>query len=165
MWKATALVAVIVLAVPGFPSQGARAQGLTCAASADTARDWPAIAGLIDPTTGRTADARVAALVQQYQTNGLDGAVIVNRLVNAYCTGIAGISGVSDSQRAELTRRFARQVTGYVYAGAPLGQISILVDVPLSQAVLDRVDAAASAKGVSQDRWIADAIEKTLGAN
>jgi hypothetical protein len=163
MWKATALVGVIVLAAQGLPFQRAHAQGFSCAASADTARDWPEIAGLIDPTTGRTADGRVASLVQRYQANGIDSAVIVNRLVNAYCTGIAQISGVSDIQRADLTRRFARQVTGYVYAGASLGQISILVDVPMGQALLDRVDAAASTKGVSQDQWITDAVEKALG--
>jgi hypothetical protein len=165
MWKATALVGVMVLAAQGQLVQGAQAQGFTCAATADTAKDWPAIAGLIDPTTGRTGDRRVATLVQQYQSSGIDSAAIVNRLVNAYCTGIAGISGVSDVQRADLTRRFARQVTGYVYAGASMGQISILVDVPMSQEMLDRVGAAASAKGISQDRWITDALEKSLSAN
>jgi len=35
----------------------------------------------------------------------------------------------------------------------------------MSQELLDRVGAAASAKGVSQDQWITDAIEKSLSAN
>lgn len=165
MRKSAALVCIIVLAGLGLSVQDARAQGFSCTAPAGNVNEWPAIAGLIDQTTGRTADSRVAALVQQYQSSSIGSADIVNRLVTAYCTDIAKIAGLSAGQRGELTRRFARQVTGYVYADASLGQISILIDVPLSQELLDRVDAAASAKRIPQDQWIKDAIEKGLSTN
>ncbi|MBM6595464.1 hypothetical protein [Microvirga pudoricolor] len=165
MKKSRALLGAMALIASGLPVQGTFAQGFSCKSATDAGKDAPALTGLIDQRTGRTSDARVAALVQQYQSNGIGSGDIVNRLVNGYCVNVAGIGGLSDRQKAELTRQFARQVTGYVYADASLGPISILVDVPLSQEMLDRVDASASAKGVSQGQWIRDAVEKALTAN
>jgi hypothetical protein len=127
-----------------------------------TALASPEVAGLFDPATGQTNAIRMTQIVNDMRSRGLSSGMIVDHLVAAYCPSVAAQSGLSDNQRAHLVRRFAREATGYVYTYAGSGETAVLVDVPLSPDLLDRVNQAAVAAKASRDNWITNAIVNAL---
>jgi len=89
-------------------------------------------------------------------------ALIVDHLVGAYCPLVANDGSLSDKQKADRVRRFARQVTGLAYQTSDQGELDVLVDVPLMPTLLGQVDQAAAGAGMSRDAWIERAIKQQL---
>jgi hypothetical protein len=48
------------------------------------------------------------------------------------------------------------------YGQPDLGELDVLVDVPLTPALLGQVDQAAGRAGMSRDAWIEQAIKQSL---
>jgi hypothetical protein len=94
--------------------------------------------------------------------SGMKPALIVDHLVGAYCPLVASDGNLSDKQKADRVRRFARQATGLAYGQPDLGELDVLVDVPLTPALLGQVDQAAGRAGMSRDAWIEQAIKQSL---
>jgi hypothetical protein len=94
--------------------------------------------------------------------NGMKPALIVDHLVGAYCPLVANDGSLSDQQKADRVRRFARQVTGLAYGQSGQEELDVLVDVPLMPALLGQVDQVAGRAGMSRDAWIEQAIKQSL---
>lgn len=108
------------------------------------------------------AGNRVGELVADLRKSGMKPALIVDHLVGAYCPLVANDGSLSDKQKADHVRRFARQVTGLAYGSSDQGELDVLVDVPLMPTLLGQVDQAAAGAGMSRDAWIERAIKQQL---
>ena len=71
-------------------------------------------------------------------------------VVSAYCPLAANDGSLTDQQKADRVRRFARQVTGLAYGSSDQGELDVLVDVPLMPTLLGQVDQAAAGAGMSR---------------
>ena len=109
-----------------------------------------------------TAGNRVSELVADLRKSGMKPALIVDHLVGAYCPLVANDGSLSDKQKADRVRRFARQVTGLAYGPSGQDELDVLVDVPLTPTLLGQVDQAAAGAGMSRDAWIERAIKQQL---
>jgi len=108
------------------------------------------------------AESRIGDLVADLRKNGMKPALIVDSLVAAYCPRVASDASLSDAQKADLVRRFARQVTGVAFGQPGQGELDVLVDVPLAPNLLRQVEQAAAGAGMSRDAWIERAIKQQL---
>ena len=122
--------------------------------ASDASPDPASIKHLFDNITDAPDNKQVADVVAELRNQGLTPPTIVDHLVGAYCPSVAALAGLSDAEKTNLVRRFARQVTSYVYTFADVGELSILIDIPLSPALLDRIDQAAKEAKISRDQWI-----------
>ena len=142
----------------------ADAAAFTCpeAVTLDAPGNTPSVSGPFSGATDLTAGNRVSELVTDLRKTGMKPALIVDRLVGAYCPLVANDGSLSDKQKADRVRRFARQVTGLAYGTSDQGELDVLVDVPLMPTLLGQVDQAAAGAGMSRDAWIERAIKQQL---
>ena len=82
--------------------------------------------------------------------------------MGAYCPLAANDGSLSDKQKADRVRRFARQVTWLAYGASDQDELDFLVEVPLMPTLLGQVDQAAARAGISRDAWIARALKQQL---
>jgi hypothetical protein len=101
-----------------------------------------------------TASNRLSELMADLRKDGMKPALIVDHLVSAYCPLVANDSSLSDKQKADRMRRFARQVTGLAYGPSGQEELDVLVEVPLVLTLLGQLDQAAGRAGLSRDAWI-----------
>lgn len=109
-----------------------------------------------------TASNRLSELMTDLRKSGMKPALIVDHLVGAYCPLVANDNSLSDKQRADRVRRFARQVTGLAYGPSDQDELDVLVEVPLMPTLLSQIDQAAAGAGISRDAWIERAIKQQL---
>ncbi|MGO4525160.1 glutelin [Microvirga sp. 2MCAF35] len=140
------------------------AAAFTCpeTVTTDAPRNTPSLSGLYSDATNPTAGPRVGELVADLRRDGLKPALVVDHLVGAYCPLVANDASLSDSQKADRVRRFARQVTGLAYGQTGQQELDVLVDVPLMPTVLHQVEQAAAGAGMPRDAWIKRAIKRQL---
>jgi Ribbon-helix-helix protein, copG family len=91
-------------------------------------------------------------------------ALIVDRLIGAYCPLVAADATLSDKQKVDRVRRFAQLVTGLAYVPRDPDEVDVLVQTALPPALLGQVDRAAGQAGISREEWIERAIERQLTA-
>jgi hypothetical protein len=158
------LVLVCGAGLTGSIVRPADAAGFTCpdTVTSDAPRNASALSDLYSGATDLTAGNRVGELVADLRKNGMKPALIVDHLVGAYCPLAANDGSLSDQQKADRVRRFARQVTGLAYGQSGQDELDVLVDVPLMPALLGQVDQAAGRAGLSRDAWIEWAIKQSL---
>ena len=162
------LVLLVVLVcgagLTGSIMRPADAATFTCpeTVTSDVPGDASPLSGLFSGATDLTASNRVSELVTDLRKTGMKPALIVDRLVGAYCPLVANDGSLSDKQKADRVRRFARQVTGLAYGPSDQGELDVLVDVPLMPTLLGQVDQAAAGAGMSRDAWIERAIKQQL---
>jgi hypothetical protein len=142
----------------------AEAAAFTCpeTVTADAPRNAPSLGDLASGAANLAAGNRVGALVTGLRGNGMKPALIVDHLVGAYCPLVANDASLSDQQKADRVRRFARQVTGLAYGQPGQEELDVLVDVPLTPTMLRQVEQAAAGAGMSRDAWIERAIKQQL---
>ena len=150
------LVGSWIVAAPGH------AANVLCPTAPNDGTATDNFPGLFDPASGAPVSSRMAQVVSDLKSRGLSSGTIVDRLVGAYCPAIAAQSDLSDDQKTNLVRRFARQAISYVYSGTPSGETSVIIDVTLSPDLLDQVEDAAKAGKMNRDAWITAAIVKAL---
>ncbi len=158
------LVLVCGAGLTGSIVRPADAAAFTCPGTmtSDAPRNAPPLSDLYSGATDLTADNRVGELVADLRKSGMKPALIVDHLVGAYCPLAANDGGLSDKQKADRVRRFARQVTGLAYGPSGQEELDVLVDVPLTPTLLGQVDQAAAGAGMSRDAWIERAIKQRL---
>jgi hypothetical protein len=142
----------------------ANAAGFTCpdTVTSDAPRNAPPPSDLYSGATDLTAGNRLGELMDDLRKSGMKPALIVDHLVGAYCPLVASDGSLSDQQKADRVRRFARQVTGLAYGQSGQEELDVLVEVPLTPALLGQVDQAAGRAGLSRDAWIERAIKQQL---
>ena len=158
------LVLVCGAGLTGSIMRPADAATFTCpeTVTSDAPGNASPLSGLFSGATDLTADNRVGELVANLRKSGMKPALIVDHLVGAYCPLAANDGSLSDKQKADRVRRFARQVTGLAYGPSGQDQLDILVEVPLMPTLLGQVDQAAAKAGLSRDAWIERAIKQQL---
>ncbi|ANY80903.1 hypothetical protein BB934_23945 [Microvirga ossetica] len=142
----------------------ADAAAFTCpdTVTSDAPRNAPPLSDLYSGANNLAGGNRVGELVADLRKSGMKPALIVDHLVGAYCPLVANDGSLSDKQKADRVRRFARQVTGLAYGSSDQGELDVLVDVPLMPTLLGQVDQAAAGVGMSRDAWIERAIKQQL---
>lgn len=98
------------------------------------------------------------------QQRRMKPALIVDRLMGAYCPLVAADSTLSDKQKTDRVLRFAQLVTGLAYRSSDPDEVGVLVQTALTPGLLSQVDKAAGRAGLSRDEWIERAIRQKLAA-
>jgi hypothetical protein len=160
------LVLVCGAGLTGSIMRPANAAGFTCpdTVTSDAPRNASPLSDLYSGATDLTAGNRLSELMADLRKTGMRPALIVDHLVGAYCPLAANDGSLSDKQKADRVRRFARQVTGLAYGQPGQDELDVLVDVPLTPTLLGQVDQAAGRAGMSRDAWIEQAIKQQLTA-
>jgi hypothetical protein len=142
----------------------ANAATFTCpdAVTSDAPKTISSLSAPYAGATDVTASNRLNELMADLRRSGMKPALIVDHLIGAYCPLVANDGGLSDKQKADRVRRFARQVTGLAYGQSDQGELDVLVDVPLMPTLLSQVEQAAAGAGISRDAWIERAIKQQL---
>jgi hypothetical protein len=110
-----------------------------------------------------TIDNQVSNMIAQLRTQNVDGSLIVDALVAAYCPVIAADTGLTTAQKKARIDSFSRQVTALVFPQAQPQQVDdIIVNLPMAPDLLQKVDEAARAAQMSRDAWLARTIQKSL---
>jgi hypothetical protein len=109
-----------------------------------------------------TAGNRLGELMTDLRMSGMKPALIADRLIGAYCPLVAADGTLSEQQKADPVRRFARLVTGLAYVPTNPDEVDVLVQTALTPGLLRQIDEAAGRAGVSRDEWIERAIERQL---
>ena len=158
------LVLVCGAGLIGSIVRPADAAAFTCpdTVTSDAPRNAPPLSDLYSGANNLAGGNRVGELVADLRKSGMKPALIVDHLVGAYCPLVANDGSLSDKQKADRVRRFARQVTGLAYGSSDQGELDVLVDVPLMPTLLGQVDQAAAGAGMSRDAWIERAIKQQL---
>ncbi|UVF21424.1 ribbon-helix-helix domain-containing protein [Microvirga terrae] len=159
------IVALMSLAGPGNALIApAGAAAFTCPETSPDGASGPSLprADLYSGADDITAGNRLGELMAILRSSGLKPALIVDRLIGEYCPLVAADAALSDRQKADRVRRFARLVTGMAYMPADPGEVEVLVQTALSPGLLDQVDEAAGRAGMSRDAWIDRAIRSQL---
>jgi hypothetical protein len=130
--------------------------------ASDMPRTAPALSDLYSGASDIAASNRLGELVTDLRKSGMKPALIVDHLIGAYCPLAAADNTLSDKQKADRVRRFARQVAGLVYVPSDPEKVDVLVEIPLTPTLLGQVDQAASRAGIPRDAWIEQAIKQQL---
>jgi hypothetical protein len=156
------LVLVCGAGLTGSITRPANAAAFTCpdTLTSDAPRNASPLSDLYSGATDLTAGNRLSELIADLRKTGMKPALIVEHLVGAYCPLAANDGSLSDKQKADRVRRFARQVTGLAYGQSGQDELDVLVDVPLTPTLLGQVDQAAGRAGLSRDAWIEQAIKQ-----
>ncbi|WP_162820634.1 ribbon-helix-helix domain-containing protein [Microvirga calopogonii] len=160
---------VALVSVAGFGSSlTASADAATFTCPDTMAADRPgAASSLSDLYAGAddvTASNRLGELMADLRKSGMKPALIVDHLIGAYCPLVAADATLSDKQKADRVRRFARLVTGLAYVPSDADEVDVLVQTPLPPGLLSQVEQAAGRTGISRDEWIERAIRQQLSA-
>jgi len=158
------LVLVCAAGLIGSITRPADAAAFTCpdTLTSDAPRNASSLSDLYSGATDLTAGNRLSELMADLRKTGMRPALIVDHLVGAYCPLAANDGSLSDKQKADRVRRFARQVTGLAYGQSGQDELDVLVDVPLAPTLLGQVDQAAGRAGMSRDAWIERAVKQQL---
>lgn len=156
----TLLAAGLCLAL--FP-MAASAASIDCKEPAG-GKDWPvAIADIQSRLpTGDVIDeaVKLSESVAILRDAGVNRPMILDYLIAAYCPMVAGESGLSDAQKTERLRIFARNVTEVVYQLAD--ENSVIIDVPMSPETLVLVRQQATDAKQPVSIWIRETVAKAL---
>ena len=163
----TRFVAMITVLAPLFavPSWGQSPQGFVCPYQkpGGAPKSAPTLtAEYFSGATDVTADKRLPILIYDMRQSGMSPSEMVDHLVGGYCPLVAAASGLTDQQKTQMVRRFARQVAGLAYVPSQQDETAILVDVPLPPTLFDEISQSASKAGISRDAWIENAVKRAL---
>ena len=158
------LIILTCLGASGSIITPVAAAPLTCPAPAGPTaiKDPSSLRDLYAGATDATAGNRLNELMATFRATGTKPAFIVNDLVSAYCPLVAADTSLSDKQKVDRVRRFARRVIGLAYAPLDPDEVDVLVDIPVAPSILSQVDQAAAGAGMSRDTWIVQAIKQRL---
>jgi len=165
--KRVVLAALVSVAGVGGPLlASARAAGFACPDSIAAAMPGtaPSLLDLYSGADDVTAGNRLEELMVDLRKSGMKPALIVDRLIGAYCPLVAADDNLSDKQKTDRVRRFAHVVTALAYEPSDPDEVEVLVQTTLTPGLLSQVDQAAGRAGISRDEWIERAITQQLTA-
>jgi hypothetical protein len=128
----------------------------------DGPRNTPALSELFSGASDTTVSNRLGELMTDLRKSGMKPALVVDHLIGAYCSLVAADGTLSDKQKADRVRQFARRVTELAYVPADSDEVEVLVTVPVAPTLLGQVDQAAGRSGLSRDAWLERAIKQQL---
>ena len=104
------LVLVCGAGLIGSITRAADAAAFTCpeTMTSDAPRNASPLSDLYSGANDVTASNRLSELMADLRMDGMKPALIVDHLVSAYCPLVADDSSLSDKQKADWIRRFAR---------------------------------------------------------
>ena len=141
----------------------ANAASLDCKAPAG-GKDWPVALTELQSKlpTGDVLDqaVKLGDGVALLRDAGVSTPMIVDYLIAAYCPTVATESGLSDAQKTQKMRIFARNVTDTVYQFAD--ESEVIIDVPLSPETLDMVRKQAAEAKQPVATWISETVAKAV---
>ena len=158
------LVLVYGAGLIGSLTRAADAAAFTCPETMmpDAPRNSSPLSDLYSGANDVTASNCLSEVVADLRKDGMKPALIVDHLVSADCPLVANDSSLSDKQKADRMRRFARQVTGLAFGPSGQDELDVLVEVPLAPTLLGQADQAAGRVGLSRGAWIERAIKQQL---
>ncbi|MBO1909671.1 ribbon-helix-helix protein, CopG family [Microvirga sp. 3-52] len=159
------IVALLSLAgIAGAVMAPASAAAFTCPETTATGTPVTALSpsDLYSGADDVTASNRLGELMTDLRRSGMKPALIADQLIGAYCPLVAADGTLSEQQKADRVRRFARLVTGLAYVPPNPDEVDVLVQTALTPDLLRQIDEAAGRAGVSRDEWIERAIERQL---
>jgi hypothetical protein len=163
-WLAAAFVLASLSSAAAQTSEAAGAFG--CPPISGKGADLPDVRSAYDMLKGAdaaTIENRVDDVIATLRARSVDGTLIVDALIAAYCPAVAAETGLSTAERKTRLANFARQVTALVFPQRPRVD-AVIVDLPLPPDLLQQVDDAARKAQLSRDTWLAQAIHKALQA-
>ena len=104
--------------------------------------------------------AQLNASIAELKRLGLSRTLIADHLIGAYCPTVARSSTLSDAEKAEDVRLYAKRITALVYGQDHISDI--ILNVPLQPSVADLVTHAAQESGVSEEKWLSTTIESAV---
>ncbi|WP_244540291.1 hypothetical protein [Kaistia soli] len=116
---------------------------------------------LLLPNGDAFADvSRLNAAVDDLKTEGVLSAILIDKLISAFCGEVATESCLSDAAKITAVMRFAGRVARTVYALQDADEI--ILDVAFPPSVVDALSERSKASGVSPDSWIRTAVDAAL---
>jgi hypothetical protein len=158
-------VALLSFAViEGAVMAPARAAPFTCPETGVAGASGPALSlnDLYSGANDVTASNRLGELMTDLRRSGMKPALIVDHLIGGYCPLVAADGTLSDQQKADRVRRFARLVTGLAYVPTNPDEVDVLVETALTPDLLRQIEEAAGRAGITRDEWIEQAIDRQL---
>lgn len=110
-----------------------------------------------------TVTSKLTSTVRRLRSDGFKNGDIVDVLVESDCHRLDAEANVSDSDKAQQVKRFALKIANFVYNSPGRNEEDVVLDVPITTAVYERVRQAAIKAGVSEDAWVKKAITARLG--
>jgi mono/diheme cytochrome c family protein len=124
----------------------------------------PAQVAFLANAQGTDLSNKIDELIANIQKNrpGIDDATLSDAMNAAYCPIIAQQTGLSYSQKRARLATFNSHLQERIAAVDLLNQpgVHVVVNVPLTQSVLQQVDAAAEAAKQPPQTWMADTLAK-----
>ncbi|KMO19401.1 hypothetical protein [Methylobacterium platani] len=148
-----ALAGLLVLAA--FP---AAAAGLACPGNGKGAPDGPLFEAIAKPGAAAGSNRALHQAVKRLRAEGLSNGAIIDHAVASYCPLVDRDGSLTLPQKQAALRSFAAQLTTLVYDPSQ-DETRILLDVPVSTALSDQIDAAAAKAKESRDAWIVRTLE------
>ena len=141
----------------------ASADGLDCGkpSEAHPAADRALAQAITSPNRDTGAATALRNAVKRLKADGVTDAMIVDHAVAAYCPLVAKDESLSLTAKRENVRRFASELTSYVYDPAQ-GEDALILSLPVPPSLSAQIDAAAAKAGQTRDAWLTTAIRKAL---
>lgn len=155
------LLSGIALSVP---ATAATAAGFECAykKAPNGMKHAPDVKYLVGGLTPSVFHQRLAEMVQKLLSEKVAPALIVDHFVWAYCPSVVADKSLNDAQKTEHVRRFAAEVAALAYTAPSADELDVLVTLPLTQKLLDRIDDAAKNEKISRDGWMLNALQTAV---
>jgi hypothetical protein len=141
----------------------ANAAGLDCKEPAG-GKDWPVAMTDIQAKLpkGDVLDdpIQLGESVAVLRDAGVSTPLILDYLIAAYCPMVAAEQGLTDAQKTEKMRIFARNLTDVVYQFAD--ETSVIIDVPFSPDTMVQIREKAAAAKQPVATWVRETVAKSL---
>ncbi|MET4493125.1 hypothetical protein [Bradyrhizobium sp. LA7.1] len=118
------------------------------------------VTGLLPNANAMVDVGLLNTAISTLRRDGLSKVLIIDHFIGAYCTMIAGEAGLTDSEKTSLVQRFSGQATRLVYSLE--SGLDIIINVPLTPAVVDAVNIIAKRQGLSGPAWIEMTMDNAL---
>jgi hypothetical protein len=103
---------------------------------------------------------KLNAAIASFRREGMQRSLIIDHLVDAYCSMIANEGPFTAAEKTALLQRFTGQVTTLVYSLE--SGLDVFINVPLTPDIVAAVNSAAKKQGLSTPAWIVMTIDKAL---
>lgn len=153
------LLSALVLACALAASPAFAATGFECPARPLDAAGAQRVQAALPSGDGLDRVEALNTAVTTLRGQGVNPVLIIDGLIAAYCPTVAA-QKLTDAEKTARVSRFAARITRIVYALDSAD--AVILDVPLSPATLDAVNARASAAGLTPEAWVRGVVAKAV---
>jgi S-methylmethionine-dependent homocysteine/selenocysteine methylase len=160
MIKTAFALSLILSAISALPALGAEQFQCPPFSNPNHPAKLEQIRGLLPNVNTMTNIEQLSATIATLRREGMSKSLIIDHLVGAYCPMVVREAPLTETEKADLVRRFTGQVTMLVYSLE--SGLDIIINVPLTPDVVDAVNIVAKRHGLSAPAWIAMTIDNAL---